>query len=137
MLLLNHKSISKDEFICLICPLKSSCVAASRACGVPGGQSVGQFTWSAQRLGLYGGAPAGGSCAGGRGYGNPPLFLIFLCESCTSVLLIMLSDCGFCCSVGRSAWERFDWAHGLHHPAGSRSSSACGQRNRKEGKAYY
>lgn len=55
-------------------------MAASRACGIPGGQSVGQLAGSAERLGLHGRAPAGGPCAGGRGYSNSHLCQIFLDE---------------------------------------------------------
>lgn len=56
-------------------------MAASRACGLPGGQSVGQLAGSAERLGLHGRAPAGGPCAGGRGYSSSHLFQIFIDES--------------------------------------------------------
>lgn len=61
------------------------CMEASRACGIPGGQSMGQLTGSAERLGLHGRAPAGGPCAGGRGYSHPHLFQIFLDETSMSL----------------------------------------------------
>ncbi len=67
---------------------------------------------------------------------HPPTFISDLSRwnLHVSVYSLVLSDCGFCCSVGRPAWGRTDRAHGLYHQTGSRSSSACGQRNRKEGK---
>lgn len=56
-------------------------MVASRACSVLSGQSVGQLTGSAERLGLHGRAPAGGPFAGGRGYSHPHLFQISLDET--------------------------------------------------------